>query len=81
MAQANVTKRKLKSAIALAVADNKLNGFNPVDAKTVTWGREPALFWGSGHIAMIRSRSDATIFIGYIETCNPKLDVVPFTPR
>ena len=40
MSQANVTKRKLKSAIALAVADNKLNGFNPVDAKTVTKSRE-----------------------------------------
>lgn len=74
-----VTKRKLKTAIALAKADGKFHGLNPVDFMTVLWGKEAYLFNAAGFIAKIYTRSDCTIFVGHVESCNPRLDVTPHT--
>ena len=71
-----VTKRKLKKAIAIAQEDGKFGGWlNPVDAQTVLFYGDAALFWKAGYIAMIRTRDDGTIFVGYAEPCNPDVPV------
>lgn len=79
MLYAFVTKRKLKAAIALAKEDGKFGHLNPVDFKTVLWGKEEYLFHGAGFMARIHTRNDGTIFVGYTEPCNPDLNVTPHT--
>lgn len=76
-----VTKRKLKAAINLADEDKKFGHMNPVDFKTVLWGKDAYLFHDAGFIARIHTRTDGSIFVGYAEECNPNLTVAQHTLR
>ncbi len=76
---AYVTKRKLKAAIELAKEDGKFGHLNPVDFKTVLWGKEEYLFHDAGFLARINTRSDGSIFVGYAEKCNPNITVAHHT--
>ena len=66
--QWQVTKRKLNKAMALAVDDRKIPDAN---GTFVMYYGEAALHWPQGYstplIAMIRARSDNTLFVSYAE--------------
>lgn len=75
----HITKRKLNKAVKLAIADGKISA-QPFEL--FEWHGDVLLFWRSRKVsAVVRSRQDLTICIGYEASHENEIGMISFSPK